>query len=95
MAKKSDRKGLGRGLSALLGDVTDTDVPVARKASTGAEATRSDRSIQTIPIDLIHPNPDQPRRDFREEDLEDLANSIRSRGVIQPVILRRDPADEG
>ncbi|MEM7668269.1 MAG: ParB/RepB/Spo0J family partition protein [Pseudomonadota bacterium] len=94
MAKKPDRKGLGRGLSALLGDVSETDIPIGGTAVARDGAPTADRPVQTIPIDLIRPNPDQPRRDFREEDLDELANSIRSRGVIQPVILRRDPADE-
>lgn len=90
MAKRSDRKSLGRGLSALLGDAVPEGV--AGEVARPALAEGADRPVQTLPIDLIHPNPDQPRRDFQESDLEELAESIRSRGVIQPVILRRDPA---
>ncbi|MBY8976405.1 ParB/RepB/Spo0J family partition protein [Rhodobacteraceae bacterium NNCM2] len=92
MARKAERKSLGRGLSALLGDAAE-EVPA--QAPDGQEAPiPSDRAVQTLPIDLIHPNPGQPRRDFNEQDLEELAESIRAKGVIQPVILRRDPADD-
>ncbi len=94
MARKSERKNLGRGLSALLGDAVAEEVAVTPGKVGGAVAS-ADRPVQTLPVDLIHPNPDQPRRDFRDADLEELAESIRARGVIQPVILRRDPADPG
>ncbi|MEM9044126.1 MAG: ParB/RepB/Spo0J family partition protein [Pseudomonadota bacterium] len=90
MGKKPERKKLGRGLSALLGDVAETSINVSN-VPTPAQPNQSDRPVQTVAIDLIHPNPDQPRRTFREEELNELAASIRERGVIQPVILRRDP----
>lgn len=90
MGKKPERKKLGRGLSALLGDVAEAPVAVSN-AAPSAQTGRTDRPVQTVAIDLIHPNPDQPRRNFREEDLDELSASIRERGVIQPVILRRDP----
>lgn len=78
-----EKKGLGRGLSALLADVaTDT--------SRSGGATQMGR---LVPIEQIRPNPNQPRRDFAEKDLQDLANSIREKGVIQPLILRVHPAD--
>ncbi len=48
-----------------------------------------------IPIECIHPNPDQPRRQFNEKDLTDLSNSIREKGVIQPLILRPLPGQAG
>ena len=48
-----------------------------------------------IPIDRIQANPDQPRRSFDEKDLQDLAASIREKGVIQPLILRPHPKDPG
>ncbi len=83
-----ERKGLGRGLSALLADVTLDEAPVAAPAAAPTELRTTDR----IPIDRIRPNPDQPRRDFDEKDLEDLAASIREKGVIQPLILRPVPS---
>lgn len=81
--RKPERRGLGRGLSALMADV-------APAVETGAAPPRAEL---TIPIEKISPNPDQPRRNFAEEALDDLANSIREKGVIQPLILRIDPGD--
>lgn len=82
-----EKKGLGRGLSALLADVAPTDEPTLMRA-----VAQPDRMI---PIECIHPNPDQPRRHFDEKDLTDLANSIREKGVIQPLILRPMPGQAG
>lgn len=81
MTKKPNR-GLGRGLSALMADVTQEEP----QAEPGAPR----RADQMVPIEQIVPNPDQPRRTFLEVDLEDLANSIREKGVIQPLILREN-----
>lgn len=78
--RKPDRKGLGRGLSALLVDVEPVDAS-------------SSPSVQRLPIEKISPNPDQPRRTFVEADLADLTASIAEKGVIQPLIVRVDPAD--
>jgi len=81
MAKK---KGLGRGLSALMADVAEK--PVAAPTEGTDDTTR--RSEMRVPIEMIVPNPDQPRQTFVEDDLNDLANSIREKGVIQPLIVR-------
>lgn len=78
---RPERRGLGRGLSALMADVGPAIAAPAAPA----------RAEQVIPIDRIVPNPDQPRRSFAEDALEDLANSIREKGIIQPLILRVDP----
>lgn len=80
---RPERRGLGRGLSALMADVGPA-------VATPATPARPER---VIPVDRIAPNPDQPRRSFNEDALEDLANSIREKGVIQPLILRIDPRD--
>lgn len=85
--KRAERRGLGRGLSALMADVG----PAIQSVEPDAERSRGDR---TVPIDRISPNPDQPRRDFDEQALEDLAASIREKGILQPLILRPDPGDE-
>lgn len=86
MSRKPDRKSLGRGLSALLGDLEDTS----------DDATAPAQSTQlTAPIERLHPNPDQPRRDFREREMEELTSSIRERGIIQPIIVRPDPQIPG
>ena len=81
MTKKPAR-GLGRGLSALMADVAPE-----QPADDGAPASR--RADQMVPIEQIAPNPDQPRRTFTPADLDDLAASIREKGIIQPLILRR------
>ena len=75
-------QGLGRGLSALLGDVAREE-PVAP-----ASAAPSTKAIQNIEVALIQPHPEQPRRHFDEGALQELAESIGKRGVIQPIIVR-------
>lgn len=80
MVDKQERKrGLGRGLSALMSDVTESE----RVASQGVAAAE-----QFVPIERISPNPEQPRKRFEQSDLNDLASSIREKGVIQPLIVR-------
>ena len=81
---KSERRGLGRGLSALMADV---DTPAANDTQVSRKAE------QTIDIARIAPNPDQPRRTFTEDALEELAASIREKGIIQPLIVRVNPRD--
>lgn len=83
---KSERRGLGRGLSALMADVD---------AAPANEPQVSRKAEQTIDIARIAPNPDQPRRTFTEDALEELAASIREKGIIQPLILRVNPRDPG
>lgn len=84
---------LGRGLSALLGDYTgarnvvDTPVPMGADAPDADDVAPSD-----IAIDRIVPNPKQPRRTFIEAELEELADSIRAKGVIMPILVRPDPS---
>ncbi len=77
------RRGLGRGLSALLGEneVSATvDLNTPRPAGQGW--------THMVPIELLHANPDQPRKVFAEAELEELAGSIREKGVIQPLLVR-------
>ncbi len=80
------QSGLGRGLSALMADVI-SDGPKEAEA-------RGPDPDRMVPVDRIRPNPDQPRRHFRQEDLDELAASIREKGVIQPLILRPNPQQE-
>mgnify|MGYP000620886441 CR=1 FL=1 len=80
MDKKIERRGLGRGLSALMADVNVE--PIFQNP----EMRRLD---VLVPVEKIIPNPDQPRRDFEPDALKDLADSIRQKGVIQPLIVRR------
>jgi ParB family chromosome partitioning protein len=83
-----EKKGLGRGLSALLADIAPAEAAPepGRPAPVGTKP---------IPIELIQPNPQQPRRNFGEKELQELASSIREKGVIQPLILRPHPAEAG
>jgi ParB family chromosome partitioning protein len=76
-----ERRGLGRGLSALMADVA-----VAEPTQAGRPAGE-----RRIPVEQIEPNPEQPRRHFNDAQLTDLANSIREKGVIQPLIVRPAP----
>ena len=93
MAKRVQR-GLGRGLGALLGDVVD-EAPArepaqerpAEPAAKRAPAAPVDE-VRMLPIRLIDPNREQPRRSFDEEALKELAASIRAVGVIQPIIVQ-------
>lgn len=85
MAKK---RGLGRGLDALLGnslDINDSPVHVS--------VSNDNDSIQSLPVDKIQRGIYQPRRDMDQDALEELANSIRAQGVIQPIVVR--PVDMG
>ncbi|MCU9848104.1 ParB/RepB/Spo0J family partition protein [Defluviimonas sp. WL0024] len=82
--RKSERRGLGRGLSALMADVNLDRA----EDSLGDRPRRSDARV---PVEKLEPNPDQPRRDFPREQLEELAASIRAKGIIQPLIVRQNP----
>ncbi|MFP7672380.1 ParB/RepB/Spo0J family partition protein [Marivita sp. S0852] len=77
--KKEQRRGLGRGLSALMADIEpDSEA-----------TTASSRSTRVLPVEQLEPNPNQPRRQFDADALDELANSVRSKGVIQPLIVRK------
>ncbi len=73
----ASQKGLGKGLGALLGDFSDE--PQEKSA------------YQSLPIYKVEPNPDQPRKEFDPEELENLAESIRVHGLIQPLTVREMP----
>ena len=79
---RAEKRGLGRGLSALMADVDliPSDRPVPR---------------QVLPVEQLTPNPDQPRRSFAPEALQELASSLRAKGVLQPLIVRPHPSDRG
>ncbi len=73
MAKRS---GLGRGLGALLGE-------------TAGEVASNEEEPRELPLELVEPNPDQPRKVFGEDELNELADSIRHNGILQPLVVRR------
>ena len=83
---KAARRPLGRGLSALLGDV-NRDVSISGNGDP-AHTGSADRSVQLLDVARVTPHPDQPRRQFDENALQELSDSIRARGVIQPIIVR-------
>src|SRR5512140_1968220 len=78
------RRGLGRGLSALLGEAQD--IPHAVEPAEG---------VRAIPIELVHRNPEQPRRHFPDAEIAELEVSIRDKGVLQPILVRPSPRTEG
>jgi ParB family chromosome partitioning protein len=78
------RRGLGRGLSALLGEAEEI-----------AHAVSPDEGVREIPIELVHANPAQPRRHFAEAELAELELSIRDKGVLQPILVRPSPRTPG
>ena len=95
MAKKPSRKALGRGLSALLGDA-GSDVAATTQPDAAAQGSpAAPRAADKVPIDLIHANPNQPRKHFGDEELHDLAASLKVHGLIQPVLLRPHPEKDG
>ncbi|HEU4959073.1 MAG TPA: ParB/RepB/Spo0J family partition protein [Sphingomonas sp.] len=79
-AARKPRPGLGRGLSALMGDMAREE-PVAGK---GAPSS----GVRTLPVGSLSPHPGQPRRHFDDIALDELATSIAARGVIQPIVVR-------
>ncbi len=91
-------KRLGKGLGALLGEMKREEPVVSRETSwatsgdgeggDGVIHLSSERGLAMLPVAAIEPHPDQPRRHFDEDALNELAGSIATRGVIQPVIVR-------
>ncbi|MBN8938232.1 MAG: ParB/RepB/Spo0J family partition protein [Rhizobiales bacterium] len=77
MAEEAARSRLGRGLAALIGDVGEETAAIDRV-----------RATRKVPIEFIRANPRNPRRMFKDEELQELADSIRERGIIQPIVVR-------
>src|ERR1700691_4495692 len=77
MAEEGARRRLGRGLAALIGDVAE---------DSSAERPRGSRRL---PTGSLRPNPHNPRRTFSETELDELAASLRERGIIQPIVVRQ------
>ncbi|MDR0807960.1 MAG: ParB/RepB/Spo0J family partition protein [Gemmobacter sp.] len=84
MEKKMERRGLGRGLSALMADISPGGDIALGPAVVG-------RRTDLLAIERLRPNADQPRQAFSQENLEDLAASIRRKGILQPIIVRSIP----
>ncbi len=81
MAQENTKRRLGRGLAALIGDDTSEEAVVADA-----------RTLRHMPIEFLVRNPRNPRRKFAETDLIDLTNSVREKGLLQPIVVR--PIDE-
>ena len=83
MAEESTRSRLGRGLASLIGDMG-----AETNAAANATASERVRSQRRVPIEFLRPNPRNPRRDFPTAQLDELASSIKERGMIQPIAVR-------
>ena len=81
LADETKKRGLGRGLSALLGDKTDEYASLDRV-----------RLTKSVPIEILHPGAAQPRRHFSDDAIAALVDSVREKGVLQPLLVRRHPA---
>lgn len=80
MAEEQIRPRLGRGLAALIGDAGDEVAAVDRA-----------RGQRRVPVEFLRPNPRNPRKSFDDADLDDLASSIKEKGIIQPILVRTLP----
>lgn len=78
------KRGLGRGLDALL-----ATSQAEKNASSGADVPEQQSELRKIPVEFLQPGKYQPRKDMSPEALEDLASSIRSQGIIQPIVARQ------
>jgi ParB family chromosome partitioning protein len=92
MAKQ--QRGLGKGIGALLGGDNDfaplrQPVGYVHKEVVGQRPSQDTADILRIPVDMIEPNPYQPRMNFDQDALDELADSIRTLGLIQPITVRR------
>ncbi len=74
---QAQKKRLGRGLAALIGEDTNEEAVV-----------QDIRSLRHVPVEFLHANPNNPRKHFADDDLEELAKSIRAKGLLQPLVVR-------
>ena len=91
-------RGLGKGLGALLGENTDLNsfrkpVEYINKTVVTSEQPQNTADIMLIPVGMIEPNPFQPRSAFDQDAMEELADSIRTLGLIQPITVRKKSND--
>ncbi|MEC7184431.1 MAG: ParB/RepB/Spo0J family partition protein, partial [Pseudomonadota bacterium] len=93
------KRGLGRGLSALIGDVDvglSADAKAhtkdkSKKTSTPSSGESSSQGLRNLGVEKLVPGKFQPRREFDKESLKELANSIREKGILQPILARPNP----
>jgi len=82
------KRGLGRGLDALLGSHQAAKANTAQDIAVVAEPKNLDGELRELPVEFVQRGKYQPRRDMNQEALEELANSIRAQGVMQPIVVR-------
>ncbi len=84
------KRGLGRGLDALLGaSATAQQAVASAEGAAGTDRGDSDHNLRSLPVDLIQRGKYQPRRDIDTESLQELADSIKAQGVMQPIVVRK------
>lgn len=86
---ESRTRGLGRGLSALFDEGEAADSGEARSEGGSAQG------VKMLPIETIYPNPDQPRKRFTDQELEELSESIADKGLLQPILVRPSSSRSG
>ena len=86
MAKK--HRGLGRGLDALLGSSPVVSTVIGNNENSSNASPQEESNFKDLPVDIIQRGKYQPRIDMNQEALEDLANSIKAQGVVQPIVVR-------
>lgn len=86
-AEDTRKRGLGRGLSALFGDEESTAIGASALGS-GDDGTPGQK---TVPIEFLRPNPNQPRKRFDDDTIDQLVASIKQQGILQPLLVRRHP----
>lgn len=91
---KIKKKELGKGLKALLSNLEEEEITEGVVPVTEDSADTQDQLIFKIPLKNIEPNPDQPRTDFDDEAIEELARSIETYGLIQPITIRKLNSDQ-
>lgn len=90
------KKGLGRGLSALLGDQAASAIQaVTSAAAAGPEGAAAIKGLRAMPVGQLQPGKYQPRRSFDEDRIADLVESVREKGILQPLLVRPLPGKPG
>jgi ParB family chromosome partitioning protein len=87
-AEETRKRGLGRGLSSLLGDEP------AEKGGAMAPGSAEPKPTNSLPVELMQPSPYQPRKHFDDEAFTTLVESVKDKGVLQPLLVRKDPNNE-
>ena len=99
--KEKKSRGLGRGLAALLGEESWRESPITKEAiaqpsTSGSKKTNKESgSVRQVPIEFLIPNADQPRKEFPQIELKQLAHSVHRKGLLQPILVRPDKQNPG